>query len=182
MCTSFNGCWEKCTMMERQRSISARKSRILSRNASGILGFHTARGGIESMSHQHPQSDYNTWNCTNYYWLKDMMQGCHEEALAVARDTHQQALAAAALLGRQDREVKSSLSCGCLCSGNHRCLGSHWYRSQTGSHQTKVPQVASYQGELTRRWAMSLQPWWLRQQVTFMDDPRKDTRAEEPIH
>ena len=39
MCTSFNGCQGKCPVMWRWRTISTRKSWILSRNASGASGI-----------------------------------------------------------------------------------------------------------------------------------------------
>ena len=105
-----------------------------------------------STSRCDPQADYSAQNCDTYDQFKDMTQGSCEEALAVVRDAHQQALAATALLEDKIERLNLSLSCSCQCSGSHECSGSHrhsashWWRSWTGSHQTKVPQVKSCQG------------------------------------
>ena len=97
-----------------------------------------------------PQADYSAQNCATYNQCKDMMWGSCEEALAVARDTHWQASAAMALREEKIERLSCSLSCGHWCSGSCRHLGSLWQRSQTASHQTKVPQAESHQGEPTR--------------------------------
>ena len=108
-----------------------------------------------------------------------MKWGSCEEALAIVRDAHQQALAVAVLLEDKIERLNHSLSCGHQCSGSHRHLSSHWQRSQTVSHQTKVPQVVSCQGEPTRWWAQFPNPLQLRWKVTFKDSLKKDARAEE---
>ena len=133
-----------------------------------------------STSRHDPQADYSTWNCTIYNWLKDTTQDSCKEALAVARDAHQQTLAATALLEEKIKRLSHSLSCGHQCSGSHRHLASHQWRSQTGSHQTKVPQVEAHQGESSRRWTQSPSPMQTRWLVTFEDSPRENARAEEP--
>ena len=72
------------------------------------------------MPHQHPQADYSAQNHTNYDQLKDTMCSSCEEALAVARDTHPQALVAAVLLEDKIERLSHSLSHGHWCSGSHR--------------------------------------------------------------
>ena len=103
-----------------------------------------------------------------------------EEALAVVRDAHWQALAAGALLEDKIGRLSHSLSCGCWCSGSCRHLGNHWQRSQNASCQIRVPQVASPQGEPTRRQAQFPSPGQLRWWVTFEHSPEKDARFAEP--
>ena len=108
------------------------------------------------------------------------MWGSCEEALAVARDAHWQALVAAALLEDKVERLSCSLSCSHQCSGSHRCSGSCRQRPQAGSHQNKAPQVDACKEESSRRSAQSPSPVWLRQWVTFEDSPGEDVRGEEP--
>ena len=137
------------------------------------------------MPHQHPKANYSTQNHANYNQFKGTKWDSCEETLAVVRDTHWQALVAAALLEDRIERLCHFLSHGHQCSGSqwhsgsHRHSGIHWQRSQTVGCQTKVPQLVSYQGETKRRQAQSPSPMWLRQQVTFEDSPGEDAIAEE---
>ena len=98
------------------------------------------------------QAHFQARNCATYNRLMGVRQHFCEEALAVARDAHQRALAAAALLEDKIERMSHSLSHSCQCSGSCRSLGScQQRRSQTPDHQNKVPQVASCHGDPARR-------------------------------
>ena len=130
------------------------------------------------------QAEFNPSTCATYDRFMGYKQDSCKEALAMARDAHQLALVAAALLEDKIKSLSHSLSHGCSGSywhsGSHRHLGSHQQQSRTANHKTKVPQVASCQGEPTRKWAQPPSPVQLRWWVTYKDSPENMPELRDP--
>ena len=133
-----------------------------------------------------PQAEFNARNYTTYDRFMVVRWDSCKEALVMARHTHQQPLAASALLEDKTERMSHSLSHSCRCCRSCRCLGScQCRRSQTVDNQTKVHQVMSHHGDPAKRWAQSSSPFWSRWQVTFThlshkSSPKRDTSVKEP--
>ena len=128
------------------------------------------------------QVEFNTRNHATYDRSMGNKQDSYKEALAMARDTHQWALAVTALLEDKIERMSHPLSCSCWHSASHSHLDScQQRRSQTADCQTKVPQVMSCHGDPARRWAQSPSSSQLRQWVTFThSSPKRDISVKEP--
>ena len=166
-----------------------------SKNASSVSGHlhhwrqnrDRAEPGAPSPG---PHARFIAPNHANYKRFMAAKRDSCEEVLAVARDTHQWALVATALLEDKIERMIHSLSC--WYSGSHWhsgscwCLARHWWRrSQTTGHQPKVPQAMPCHGNTAKRWAQSPSPPQPRWQVTFAkgwaplsskNSPGRDTR------
>ena len=81
---------------------------------------------------------------------------------------------------RHDREIKLLSQLWSLVVGELQVLRQPLMQIEDWEPSDQSPQVASHQGESTRRQAQSPSPMWLRQGVTFEDNPWEDTRAGEP--
>ena len=98
-----------------------------------------------------PKGEFNTRNCATYdRFIGNKWDSC-KEALAMARDAHWWALAAAALSEDKIERMSHSLSCSCLCSRSHRQSGScQQRRSWNADHETKAPGQCHTMGTLVK--------------------------------
>ena len=108
-----------------------------------------------------PQAEFNAQNHANVEWFMGIKWDSCEEALAVARDTHWQALTAATLLEEKIKRLSLSLSHG--CTGSCQCSRSHNHsssqrRSCTVECQARGPSATPCHGISTKRQAPSPHP------------------------
>ena len=136
-----------------QEIINSDKEHLLHKHPFALLEAEPRQSPAD-IHRLNPQPEFNARNHATYDRFMGSKWDSCEEALAMPRDAHQQALSAATLLEHKIERMSCSLSCSCQCSGSHRCLGSCWQRrSGTVDHQTTVPQVMSHHRDPARRWA-----------------------------
>ena len=191
MYTNSGGYPREADVRRLLRTTSTRKSSIPSRNASGSSGHpHSWRGNrgshqLMSLGLIHAQSlllliDEHMRNSPLPKW--DFYEGM----MALVRDTHWQALVAAALL--EEKMEWMSCSIRWCCSGIHCHSSSHKHRrsqslghwredSQAMSHHgepegvltAEGPQATSHHRGTARGQAQSSSPFWQQRCVTFAE-------------
>ena len=133
------------------------KEHLWHRQVPTLLG-EESRWNPANIPRLDPKANYSARNHATYDRFRHVKHGSCKEALAIARYTHQQALAAAVLLGEKIERFSCSLSHSHWCSGSHWCSSSCQWGSWTVGCQTKVLQVTSCHGDPAWRWPKSPSP------------------------
>ena len=155
MCTSCKGCHQgRCSVMRRQRIISARRSWTLSKNASSIGGIPHCWG--RNWDGAQPASLGSTPKLTIAPGTMPPMTGSGmvkwgscEEALAIARDAHWQALVQLKHLWKTKLRGWATLLAAVTDMLQKLQVLSQSAGEELGlwGNQTKVPQAMSHYGD-----------------------------------
>ena len=135
-------CDKKTEVHIYQETLDSIKECLQHKQVSTLPG-EEPRGSPGIVPRLDPQAKFQAQQCATYHRLRGMKWDSCEEVLAIARDTHWQALVAMALLEDKIERMSHSLCCGHWWSGSQRCSGSHQRRSWTADLWTKVLQAAS---------------------------------------
>ena len=119
------------------------------------------------------QLEFVTANCHTHEEFMALKEDSCEGMLAIARDTHWQALVADAILRDKIEWLRHSISwqCSGSCwhSGSHWCSGSCWCRWFRSAGCPEDPQVTFHCGDTVWLWTQSPSPTWQKCWVTFAE-------------